>query len=177
MADDFTVRGAEQFLALSKALKAAGHKEMRKELNKAVKAAAKPVIKDVKAAAERDLPHGGGLNKRMAKARTVIKTKTGRDPGVSVAMPGKQAGYNDGVIRHPVFAKKGREQSKNSRRKDGTVAKYRDRKGREAVWVTQKINGDWFDGTVEKSAPRVRPEIEKAIESIAEKVIREAGRG
>lgn len=172
---DFQVTGADDFYRLSKALKAAGRTEMRKQLNKAVREAAKPVIKDVKAAARSDLPHGGGLNERMAKARTVIKTKTGKDPGVTVAMPQKQEGYLTGNIRHPVFATKVRIHRKSSKRKDGTVGHYRDgARGGKARWAPQKINGDWFDGTVEKSAPTVLPHIEKALQSIADEVVRRA---
>mgnify|MGYP006910588365 FL=1 len=52
----------------------------------------------------------------------------------------------DGAVRHPVF-KTGR-------------------------WVTQQVDGDWFDGTVEKAGPTVRPEIDKAIEAICDKIVR-----
>ena len=140
------IQGAEKFLTLSKALKAAGQTGLRKELHNGIQQAAKPVIKEVRAAALSSLPSGGGLNAHVAKTRARIRVKTGRDPGVDVAWGRRQPGYMDGAVRHPVF-KTGR-------------------------WVTQQVDGDWFDGTVEKAAPVVRPEIDKAIESICDKIVR-----
>lgn len=155
---DFEIRGADQLYRLSKALKAAGQTELRKELNKGVKTAAKSLIADTRAAAKRDLPKRGGLNIRMAKAPQRIRIRTGKDPGVSVVVPKKQPGYNEGIIRHPVFGKK----------TPGEKSK--------AKWVTQRIDGEWFDGTIRKGTHRVAPEMERALERVAEEIVRKAGR-
>lgn len=140
------IQGAEKFLRLSKALKAAGQKELRKELHKGIRDAKKPVISDVRAAALSSLPKGGGLNAHVAKTNARIRVKTGRDPGVDVVWGRRQPGYMDGTVRHPVFDT-----------------------GR---WVSQHVDGDWFDGTVEAAGPTVRPEIDKAIEAICDKIVR-----
>ncbi len=140
------IQGAEKFLTLSKALKAAGEKDLRKELHKGIQAAAKPVIADVRQAALSALPKRGGLNVHVAKTAARIRVKTGRDPGVDVVWGRRQPGYIDGSVRHPVFDT-----------------------GR---WVSQHVDGDWFDGTVEAAGPTVRPEIDKAIEVICDKIVR-----
>lgn len=171
---DFEVRGAEDFYRLSKALKHAGRTELRKELHKGLRDGAKPLIPKTRQAALARLPQRGGLARRMAKAPQRVVVKTGKDPRIQLAMPGKQPGYNEGLIRRPVFARKVREQSVNSKRKDGTVAKYRDRGGREARWVTQRIDGEWFDGTIVRNARSVLPALEQALNHVADKVVSEA---
>lgn len=175
MADGSGIKGADNLRAVSKALKQAGEqgKGLKRELNKGIRAAAKPVTRDVKAAARRDLPKGGGLNVWMARSSALIRIRPLNNPGVDVYFPKRQDGYIDGVIRHPVFARRERVQGEGSKRKDGTVDVHRNIHGGGKVrWVTQNVNGDWFDGTVERSAPVVRPEIEKAIEAVAQQIVR-----
>lgn len=148
---DFRVTGADDFLKVSKALKAMGATEVRKELNKALVDAAKPLIKDTRAAALAKLPTSGGLAKRMSKAPQRVRVRTGnKNAGVAIVLPGKQPGFLTGEIRRPVF---GRKNAAGGR-----------------VMVTQQINGDWFDGTLDAGAARVLPEMEKAVLRIAAKI-------
>ena len=167
--------GADDFLRLSKALKAAGEKELRKELHKSIRDAAKPISADLKDAARRDLPKRGGLNEHVAKSRVRIATRTGRVAGVDVVFPQRQPGYVEGSIRHPVFAKKDRVQSSKSKRKDGTAARYSrvriGANGDDRVrWVRQNVDGDWFDGTLRDSQPIIAKHIQEAIENMVERI-------
>ena len=150
---DYEVRGAEDFLKLSKALKHAGRTELRKELTSSLKRTAKPLIGKTREEARRRLPQKGGLAKRVAKAPQRIQVRTGaKTAGVRVVVGKSNSGArgaNKGVIRHPVF-------------------------GNRKVWVNQSVPPGWFDDPLRESAPEVRRGLEKAIESIADKVVREA---
>lgn len=158
---DFQVSGADQFLKLSKALKNAGQKELRKGLHKGIRDGVKPVVPQAKKRLEAGLPSA------IAKSavRQVIQVKTGRDPGVTVAVRfGSKRASNaalanrKGLIRHPVYA-------------DGALTR------KEWTWVNQSVPGakGWFDETYTASAPDVLKAIEAAMEQVAQRIIREAG--
>lgn len=152
MADDFEIRGADQFLALSKALKHAGRTELRKELNKGMRDGAKPLIPKARAEALSRLPKSGGLAAQIAREPMRVQTRTGRDPGVRIVVGKKRGGArqaNRGAIRHPVF-------------------------GNRDVWVEQQVPAGWFDDPMRSGARSVRPALEQAIENVAAKVVREA---
>ena len=159
MADDFRVEGAEKFLAASKALKAAGKTEMRKELNKSLRDAIKPLIPKTRAAARANLPTAGGLANLVAKAPQRVQVRTGQKTAGARLVVGKRRGNaaraaNRGEIRHPVFA-------------DGS--KSRD----QWTWVTQKVDAGWFDETLGREASSVRPAVEEALENMAQRIVRE----
>ena len=151
---DFEVTGADDFLRLSKALKAAGRTELRKGLNKGLREAAKPLIKDVKAAALRDLPKRGGLAKQVASSPIRAQVRTGtQTAGVRITGKGQGLrGTNRGKVRHPVFG-------------------HRDR------FVEQDVKPGWFDKTLQQGAPRVRPFLEQAMQDVADRIVKEAEHG
>lgn len=156
MADDFEVRGAQEFVKLSKALKAAGRTELRKELNKSMRDGAKPLIKDARASARSGrLPDAGKLAQRIARTSMRVQVRTGADPGVSI-VAGKRRGaardLNDnGRFRHPVF-------------------------GRPGAFVDQAAPDarGWFTDPMRAGAPRVRKELEAGLERVAAKVVRDS---
>lgn len=151
MADD----GAADFLRLSKALKEAGRKDLRNELHKGLRTAAKPLIKKTRAATSR-LPQKGGLAAKVKKTPQRIQVRTGvNTAGVRVVVP-KKAGSgaqaaNRGVIRHPVF-------------------------GDRETWVDQPVPPGWFDEPIEASAPEIRPELEKAVQHVLDQIVHDARR-
>jgi len=162
---DFTVKGTGDFLKLSKALKAAGRTEMRKELNKRLRGAGKPLIPEIRTAARRELPKSGGLAKRMAKRPIRVVTRTGRDAGIKIVMARTQEGYNDGVIRHPVNRKGTRKLRKGE---FGPRAK-------PVPWVEQRIGpGTWFDDEIVAKRGLVVPLLEQAIKSVLDDIVRGA---
>lgn len=153
MPDDFAVQGADQFYELSKALKHAGKTELRKELNKAMRDGAKPLIPKARAEALKRLPQRGGLAKQISKEPARVQTRTGKDPGVRVVVGKKRGGArsaNRGVIRHPVF-------------------------GNRDVWVDQPVPPGWFDDPMRASAPEIRKALAQGIEDVAAKVVRDVG--
>lgn len=148
----FEVRGADQFLQLSKALKKMGDGgAMRKELHKGVKKAARPLIPKAKQEAKSRLPQRGGLAAQIAKepARTQVRTGS-RNFGVRIVIGKKKGGAwaaNRGVIRHPVF-------------------------GNREVWVEQKVQPGWFDDPMKESAKDIREDIRAAMNDVVDKVAR-----
>lgn len=146
---DFAVTGADEFFAVSKALKAAGRSDLRKELNKAMKDGAKPLMPKAKAAATRQVPSRGGLAAQVAREPMRTQVRTGaKTAGVRVVV-GRRRGAarstNAGVIRHPVFGR---------------------------GFVTQQVPqaAGWFDDTMQREAPGVRPDLERAVQRMVEKV-------
>ena len=101
------IKGANDFLALSKKLKAAGETGLRRELNKGLQRAAKPLIPKVREAARRELPKAGGLNERIAKKPYRVQVRTGaKTAGVRVVGTKVDPRINAaGRVAHPVFGR------------------------------------------------------------------------
>ena len=135
------VKGADDFLKLSKALKAAGQTELRKELHKAVRDAAKPLLPKVREAARRDLPKKGGLNERIAKKPYRAQARTGaQTAGVRIVGTKVDPRINQGRVAHPVFGRKGKP-------KNG---------GRNTVVQQVPQAKGYFDQTLEHAGPEVQ---------------------
>jgi len=153
VADNFRIEGAEKFLRLSKALKAAGKTELRKELNKSLKDAVKPLIPKVKDAARAKLPQRGGLARKVAASSVRPQVRTGQATAGVRLVVGKRRGSaaastNRGVVRHPVFGRN--------------------------TWVEQQVTPGWFDATLEAEAPgETKQAIEQALETMFDKVRRD----
>lgn len=148
---DFEVHGADQFLRLSKALKNAGRLDTRKELHRGIQRAAKPLIPKVRNEARRRLPQRGGLADQVAREPMRIQVRTGKDPGVRIAVGKRRGGArsaNKGVIRHPIF---GRDE-----------------------WVEQQVEGGWFDEPIQAEAPAIRRDLERSIRDVVDKIVRDA---
>lgn len=148
------VSGAEDFYRLSKALKQAGEIELRKQLNKALRDAAKPLIADTRDAARKNLPHRGGLADLVAKGPIRVQVRTGaKTAGVRIVGKGQGLrGADRGKVRHPVFGHRGK-------------------------FVTQDVPPGWFTETLQEKAPKVRPAIDQALQAVADIIVREAKHG
>jgi hypothetical protein len=146
MPDDFEVRGAERFLQLSKALKQAGELGLRRELNKALQLAARPLIQQTREAARGRLPRHGGLAESVARAPQRVQVRTGlKTAGIRIVASGPVKGADSGSVRHPVF-------------------------GKRSVFVEQTVPGGWFHETLHDSAPTVRPALEAAVVEIERRI-------
>jgi hypothetical protein len=132
-------------------LKAAGAGELRVELLRGLRAAAKPLIRDAKQAAHDRLPKHGGLNERVAKEPMTVRNRlTGSGVGVRIVTTTTDTrGTNRGRIRHQVF-------------------------GHTDRWVTQTYEPakGWFDDTLEHGAPEVQAEMMKVITEVGEALTR-----
>lgn len=152
MADDFEVYGADQFLRLSKALKHAGHGQLRKDLTKGLRDAAKPLVAKTRAEALRRLPQEGGLAKQVAKEPQRVQIRTGSGTaGVRVVVGqrrGGARGANQGMVRHPVF-------------------------GDQERWVDQKVPPGWFDDPIRAHAPQIRRDLQRVLEDMADRIAKE----
>lgn len=152
MVADVRLSGVEGFAQLSRALKDAGRGETRKELNRRLKDAVKPVIPKTRAEAMRRLPQSGGLAKRVAKAPQRVQVKTGATTaGVKLVVGNSRSGArgaNRGAVRHPLF-------------------------GDRDHWYTTKVPSGWFDDPANAAKPSLIAAAEDALQSICDDIARE----
>jgi hypothetical protein len=160
------LRGVEGFLRFSKALKKAGETELRKGMHKGMRDAVNRHKPEAEQTLAGVLPSG---LKDRSKVRQTVRVRTGRDPGVSVVVPyGKRPARGlsannarmlntRGALRRPVFPRP--EQSRDDWR-----------------WTTQLVDGStgWFDNTWQNSAPDVRRGLEREVQNVLDKIVREA---
>lgn len=139
------ITGGEQFAVLAAKLRAAAAGDLQRELTAATVKASKPLVRAGRSSALENLPHTGGLNRRVASSRF---TTSRRLSGVQIRVKGMDqlALTNRGQVKHPVYGRK--------------------------VWVTQSIPQakDWFFKPMRDGADAVRRELIKAMHRVAEKI-------
>jgi len=144
-----TSHGAEKLFRLGAALKAAGNKDLERELRRAMQRSGKPLVAAARWGARRRLPVRGGLAARVAASKFGVRTRTVGKRGSAVRIVGTSGydlqGMDDGLVRHPVF-------------------------GNRKKWVNEPVRPGWFSDALEGKAPEVRSEIEKAINIVAAKL-------
>jgi len=137
--------GAQKYADLSRDLKKAGS-DLRKEIPKGMRKAAKPLILDVRASALDVLPHEGGFAAYVAKSS--IRVSTRKDGVRLVGRRTKGKGMvnlpavNAGRIRHPVY-------------------------GHRNEWVSQSIAPGFWDKAMDKGAEHCRKAMLDVIDQIA----------
>lgn len=152
---DVRVTGAEQLAALAKDLRAAGDKELRKELMRGLQRAGKPMKAAARQAALDELPSRNGLAALVASSRWSVTTRSaGKGAGVRVAGRGlvnasgqetDLASLNRGRLRHPVYGR--------------------------GAWVNQPVRVGWFTDAMELQADTsVRAEVLAAISAVRDKL-------
>lgn len=146
---DIRVIGVDELAEVGRRLKETGDKELRRDLLRGMNRATKPVKAKVKAAALRDLPRRGGLNRVVASARISTRTRTsGNNP--AVFLTGKKSGHDlraidRGRLRHPVF-------------------------GNREVWVSQDVKPGWWSRTVAAEADEVGREVRRTLDEVARRL-------
>lgn len=148
-----TVTGAEGLARLGRALKQTDRRDLRKELLRGVRRAAKPMVPAARAAAAEHLPHRGGLAAQVAGAKWNVRTRLqGRGAGIRVTGAWTSEGQqhdlskmDSGHLRHPVYG-------------------HRDR------WVGQSIRPRWFSDAMNDQAPNIRSELVDVIEDVSRKL-------
>jgi hypothetical protein len=145
---DFEVRGAHELQALALRLKKAGDGELRKQLLREIRGSARKAIPDVRQSAYRTLPKRGGLAERVGKQAYAVQTRLSAS-SASVRLAGKGMkelrDIDSGRLRHPVY-------------------------GNRKIWKAQSVPPGFFSGAIERRAPSIRRDIEKAMGDIARKV-------
>lgn len=146
MADEFTVRGLERFGKLSRDLRAAGDKDLRRELYRGLQRATKPLKEAAKENARSTLPRKGGLADRVSRARFNTKSRAGRNPSVRIEAKDAKGRSVDlealdrGSVRHPTFGHR--------------------------PWVKQDVRPGWFTQPMEAGVEDVRREVVAAIDEV-----------
>jgi len=151
------IKGTEDLIKLSRALKQLGEKDAQRALTKGITKSLKPLKQEVKAHAAKALPRRGGLAKRVARTRLAHSTrKTGQRAGVRIEAKPSHTTLRDperadkGRIKHPVF---------------GMAAS-------RAPWELQDVTKGWFSKPLEASAPDVRAELSNVMDDVAGDVLR-----
>lgn len=148
-----TVKGTSDFLKLSKALKEAGNKTLRKELHKAVTGSAKPLIPKVRQAARDKLPSKGGMNEHYARKAYRTQARTGqKSAGVRIVGPKTDPRVDQqGRVTHPVF-------------------------GRPNSTVVQNVPAakGFFSDTLAESGPQIRDDFLRALGEFTDRIVRDA---
>lgn len=154
-----SIKGADDFLKLSKALKAAGQTEFRKELHKGMRNAARPLIPEIRDAARQKLPHRGGLNERIAKKPYQAQVRTGSSTaGVRIVGSKVEPRINaQGRVAHPVFGRTGKP------KKPG---------GRNTVVQQVPAARGYFDRTLQEKGPQIRVAVAGALNDFAQRLAR-----
>lgn len=148
MVVDVSVTGADDFLALSRRMKEAGESGLRKELHKAMTAAAKPLIPKVRAAAAANLPQRGGLARSVSRKPVRAQTRTGNQTaGVRIVAAKVDPRLDEGRLAHPVF-------------------------GRPNSTVVQQVPGavGYFSKTLENEGPQVRDTLIEVLEDFTNRL-------
>jgi hypothetical protein len=147
MSNGFEVTGSDKAERLARALRNA---DVRTAASSALYGAGKQLIEATRAAARRRLPKRGGLAARVARAPQKIVDAGGTDAGIRIVVEKTTgaAAANEGVVRHPVF-------------------------GKRKAWAEQKVTPGWFDDPLKAAGPIVRPHVTKAMETVAEQLVRE----
>ena len=158
MSGDFELKGADQFLKLSKALKEAGRTETRKALHKGLRDAVNKAKPEAAEALSAAVP--SGLRGKGRRVRQAVQVKTGHDPGVSVAVRYGRAGTGLGAVNAKLVNQRGT---------------FRHPVYKTGAWVAQRTGGQgWFDKTYTNAAPRIRAELERVLGQVAEDIVRKA---
>jgi hypothetical protein len=144
-----SLRGSEQLLRVSRALKDAGETGLRKQFHKTIGAAAKSAIPAIRQSARDKAPRKGGLNERLAKNPYRTQVRTGvTTAGVRIVGTKVDPRINSqGRIQHPVFGR-------------GTVVQF-----------DPKLKG-YFDEPLEKLGPQVQKDVVNAMTEFTRAVLR-----
>lgn len=139
------IQGGDQFKEAARRVRIANG-ELPGEIIDALERAAPPLERAATRSAAANLPKRGGLAAIVASAGM---SHTRRAGGIRIVARGitQLKLTNEGKVRHPVY-------------------------GNPGTWVGQAIPKakDWFDRPIRAGAPKVRAELNKALDKIARKI-------
>jgi hypothetical protein len=146
------VEAASELESIARHLRRAGELDLVRELNAAMRRGVQPVPQAIRAGLKPKLPDRYAETLDADLALGISVRTSDRNPGVSVTAKARaktrKLKYLDaGRLTHPVF-------------------------GDREVWRTQElpsVQPHWFTGPVTDAAPRIRGELERALEDVAAK--------
>ena len=148
---ELVVTGGDRVAEVALRLREAGNGGLRRELARAMRAGARPLVAVARDEARETLPRRGGLADQVAAGRFSVSVRTSaRGAGVRIIgqSPFDLSAMNRGRLRHPVF-------------------------GNRSRWVTQSIRPHWFDGErMQSAAQAIRPALLRAVDDVARQVER-----
>lgn len=164
---DVRILGTGQLLELQRRLRAAGHENLRRSMQRRIRRAAEPLRDDLQDAIRhlditspgRAVPGGPSPTTRPLRATIAsairISVRTTRGAGARVwvdrgRLPADLRGgvptqLNDGRLRHPVFG--------NRRR-----------------WANQFARPGWWTSTVRRNEPRMRAEVARVLNDVRDRL-------
>jgi hypothetical protein len=132
---------------------------MKRRFTRKLSLAVEPLRRDLPASALAMLPRRGGLAERVSKAKIRVNRKASGAVRVTASQQYQIQRMDDpGVVRHPVFKRKGEE-------------------GRRTVWLTQRIQPKWFTRPAEALRPDLQQAMLKACEEIGRDIEHARGTG
>lgn len=152
MVAELSVKGAEKFGYLAKALRQTGDKDLRKELYAGISRSVKPLTAAVKAGTQNYFPRRYALE--LAKSlRVRARRRGGRDPSVRLVGQAKTsrgkernlAALNRGRLRHPLYGNRG-------------------------FWYDQAVPPNWWDEPLLEDVDQVREDLVSVLDGIARKL-------
>jgi hypothetical protein len=151
MAVEVRVVDTDDFIALSRALRKYGGRELKRELTTGITKATKPLKQAAKASARSILPSRGGLGRRVARTSLPHKRRiTGGHAGIRIEAKSNAVAdpfrIDRGRVAHPVFG--------------------------HGPFVFQNVPKGWFTDPMEKGGPTVRKELLQTMSRVATKIAR-----
>lgn len=145
------VKGADQLAAVAKALKAAGDKDLQREMYRGINNAVKPIKAAIRESEKENLPRRGGLAASVGKGKLLTRRRSSsRTSGVRIVAKSKHSLYhlNQGIVRHPTRQR--------------------------GVYTIQRIRPGFWTEPTEENAEEARREVEKVLNDIMAKLERAA---
>lgn len=146
--DHLEVR-AEDFRAAARTLTAAGDKDLKREVTRALRDVVRPFAQQIVAEGAAVLPRRGGLAGRVAAARIGQTTAMGgANPRVSVNLSTRE-GYDlrrmdEGTVWHKVWGR--------------------------PPWIRQSVPAGGFSEAFSRGAPEVAEQVVSALEAVTRKI-------
>lgn len=144
MPEGARLEGVEQLAKLSRRLRDAKDKDLKREFNRGLRGAGQTFIRAARGNARDYLPKRGGLAEKVAASKIVFRNQlTGRNPVLRIVATNSSniAAMNAGRIRHPVFG-------------------HRDR------WVTQMVRPGWWSDARTETGPEVMLQLAETLDRI-----------
>src|SRR6266702_3963762 len=144
-------RGADKLARVSAALRAAGDKDLQRELRRAMSRTTKPLRKAARDGALQILPHRGGLDEHVASTARIATRVTANSSGARLRITGTSRDNlrrmdEEGIVRHPLF-------------------------GNRKRWFDERIRPGWFTNPLILAAQgNVPKEIDAALDDVARKL-------